>query len=111
MSNIRLKLKRGDTVEVITGREKGARGEVLRIYPKGRRLIIQGVALRKKHQRQIQSGGRTMSPGIIQFEAPIHISNVLIVCPNCDEASRVTIQRENGERVRVCKKCKEVIED
>jgi large subunit ribosomal protein L24 len=111
VSNIRLKLKRGDTVEVITGREKGARGEVLRIYPKGRRLIIQGVALRKKHQRQIQSGGRTMSPGIIQFEAPIHISNVLIVCPNCDEASRVSIQRENGERVRVCKKCKEVIED
>jgi len=111
VSNIRLKLKRGDTVEVITGREKGARGEVLRIYPKGRRLIIQGVALRKKHQRQIQSGGRTMSPGIIQFEAPIHISNVLIVCPNCDEASRVTIVRENGKRVRVCKKCQEVIED
>ena len=109
MSNIRL--KRGDTVEVITGLEKGARGEVLRIYPKDLRLIVQGVALRKKHQRQIQSGGRTMSPGIIQFEAPIHISNVLIVCPNCDEASRVTIQRENGERVRVCKKCQEVIED
>lgn len=109
MSNIRL--KRGDTVEVITGLEKGVRGEVLRIFPKDLRLIVQGVALRKKHQRQIQSGGRTMSPGIIQFEAPIHISNVLIVCPNCDEASRVAIQRENGERVRVCKKCQEVIED
>lgn len=111
MSNIRSKLKRGDTVEVIAGREKGARGEVLSIDPKKSRLIIQGVALRKKHQRQIQSGGRTMSPGIIQFEAPIHISNVLIVCPNCDEASRIAIRRENGERVRVCKKCQEVIED
>lgn len=99
------RIVRGDTVEVISGREKGERGEVLSVLPKHDRLIIQGIALRTKHQRQIQSGGRTMSPGIIQFEAPIHLSNVMLVCPKCDELTRVGLLREDGERKRVCKKC------
>ncbi len=99
------KLRRGDTVEVIGGREKGARGEVLRVLSKDNRLVIQGVNVRKKHQRQIQAGGRTMSPGIIQFEAPISISNVMLVCPSCNERTRVSIQREDGEVHRYCKKC------
>lgn len=99
------KLRRGDTVEVIGGREKGARGEVLRVLPKENRLVIQGINIRKKHQRQIQAGGRTMSPGIIQFEAPMSISNVMLVCPSCNELTRVSIQREDGEAQRFCKKC------
>lgn len=103
------RIVRGDTVEVISGREKGARGEVLRVLPKSDRLIVQGLALRTKHQRQIQTGGRTMSPGIIQFEAPIHISNVMLVCPKCDEITRVGLIREDGERKRVCKKCEAII--
>ena len=103
------RIVRGDTVEVISGREKGARGEVLRVLPKSDRLIVQGLALRTKHQRQIQTGGRTMSPGIIQFEAPIHISNVMLVCPKCDELTRVGLIREDGERKRVCKKCEAII--
>jgi len=102
------RIVRGDTVEVISGREKGERGEVLGVLPKHDRLIIQGIALRTKHQRQIQSGGRTMSPGIIQFEAPIHLSNVMLVCPKCDELTRVGLLREDGERKRVCKKCDEI---
>ena len=103
------RIVRGDTVEVISGREKGERGEVLRVLPKSDRLIAQGLALRTKHQRQIQTGGRTMSPGIIQFEAPIHISNVMLVCPKCDELTRVGLIREDGERKRVCKKCEAII--
>jgi large subunit ribosomal protein L24 len=103
------RIVRGDTVEVISGREKGARGEVLRVLPKSDRLIVQGLALRTKHQRQIQTGGRTMSPGIIQFEAPMHISNVMLVCPKCDELTRVGLIREDGERKRVCKKCEAII--
>jgi large subunit ribosomal protein L24 len=99
------KIRRGDTVEVIGGKEKGIRGEVLRVLPKEGRLVIQGVNIRKKHQRQIQAGGRTMSPGIIQFEAPINISNIMFVCPNCDERTRVAVHREDGEVRRFCKKC------
>ena len=109
MSN--LKIKRGDTVEVKSGREKGQRGEVLSVLPKASRLLVQGIAMRKKHQRQIQTGGRTMSPGIIHFEAPIHISNVQLVCPKCDEPTRVGISREDGVRKRICKKCGESVEE
>ncbi len=109
MSNLRI--RRGDTVEVKSGREKGQRGEVLRVIPKASRLLVQGIAMRKKHQRQIQTAGRTMSPGIIHFEAPIHISNVQLVCPNCDETTRVGILREDGVRKRICKKCGESVED
>jgi len=103
------RIVRGDKVEVISGKEKGERGEVLHVLPKADRLIVQGVALQTKHQRQIQTGGRTMSPGIIQFEAPIHISNVMLVCPKCDELTRVGLLREDGERKRVCKKCDAII--
>ncbi|MCZ6531073.1 MAG: 50S ribosomal protein L24 [Chloroflexi bacterium] len=99
------KVRRGDTVEVIAGREKGTRGDVLRVLPKEGRLVVQGVNLRKKHQRQIQAGGRTMSPGIIQFEAPINISNVMFVCPSCNERTRLSIHREDGKVRRYCKKC------
>ena len=108
MSNIRI--RRGDTVQVISGREKGQRGEVLRVLPKDKRVLVQGVAMRKKHQRQVQAGGRTMSPGIIHFEAPIDLSNVQVVCPTCDEITRIGIIREDGERKRVCKKCDAVLE-
>ena len=103
------RIVRGDTVEVISGKEKGERGEVLSVLPKADRLIVQGIALRTKHQRQIQTGGRTMSPGIIQFEAPISISNVMLVCPKCGELSRVGLLREDGVRKRVCKKCDAII--
>ena len=105
-----VKIKRGDDVEVITGRDKGVRGEVMRVLPKEERIVVRGVNVRTKHQRQIQTEGRTMSPGIIQFEAPMHISNVMLVCPKCDEAVRVGITRESGERQRVCKSCQAVVD-
>lgn len=107
----RKRIRRGDTVEVISGREKGQRGEILRVIPKDNRVLVQGIAMRKKHQRQIQTAGRTMSPGIIHFEAPIHISNVQLVCPSCDETTRIGIIREDGVRKRVCKKCDAVLEE
>ena len=105
-----LNIRRGDTVEIISGPDKGERGEVLKVLPKEGRLTVQGVNLRKKHQRQVQAGGRTMNPGIIQFEAPVDASNVMLVCPKCNKPTRVGIQREDGKRRRVCKKCQAVID-
>jgi large subunit ribosomal protein L24 len=107
---VRLKIKKGDTVEVISGREKGIRGEVLRVLPKEDRVVVQGVNVRKKHQRQVQSGGRTMNPGIIQFEAPLHLSNVMLVCPKCSKPARVGLERDAGKSRRVCKNCDAVID-
>ncbi|MEJ2484478.1 MAG: 50S ribosomal protein L24 [Anaerolineales bacterium] len=108
-----MKIKKGDTVQVITGPrdDKGKRGEVIRVLPKENRIVVQGVNMRKKHQRQFQAEGRTMNPGIIEFEGSFDISNVMLVCPSCDEMTRVTIRRdENGLPYRVCRKCGKDIE-
>ena len=73
---MKVKIRKGDTVEIISGRlvDKGKRGEVIKVLPNERRVVVQGVNLRKKHQRETQTQGRTLSPGIIDFEAPISIS-------------------------------------
>ena len=104
---MRVKIRKGDTVEIISGHleDRGKRGEVIKVLPDEHRVVVQGVNVRKKHQRQVQTQGRTLSPGIIEFEAPMDISNVMLVCPKCDEPTRVSLQREEGEVRRVCKNC------
>jgi large subunit ribosomal protein L24 len=109
---VKAKIKKGDTVEVISGRseDKGKRGEVIKVNPDEHRVVVQGVNIRKKHQGQYQAQGRSMSPGIIEFEAPIDISNVMLVCPSCNQASRVGIQRDEEGPHRVCKRCEALID-
>lgn len=104
---MKYKIRKGDTVEVISGRkaDKGERGEVIKVYRDKGRVAVQGINIRKKHQGQVQTQGRTMTPGIIEFEGPIHISNVMLVCPSCNKATRVGINREDGVARRVCKRC------
>jgi large subunit ribosomal protein L24 len=105
-----MRIRRGDTVEVISGTDKGIRGEVIRVIPDEDRIVVQGANMRTKHQRQVQTGGRTMSPGIIQFEGPVHVSNVMVVCPKCDQLSRISITRDDGERKRFCKSCQAALD-
>ena len=83
---MKAKIKKGDTVEVISGRyeDKGKRGEVIKVLPKRGRVTVQGVSIRKKHQSQVQTQGRSFTPGIIEFEGSIDIPNVMLVCPKCD---------------------------
>lgn len=109
----KIKIRKGDTVEVVTGPrdDKGKRGEVIRVIPKKNRLAIQGINMRKKHQRQFQAEGRTMDVGIIEFEGSLDVSNVMLVCPKCDETTRVGIERdEDGIAFRVCKRCEAQID-
>jgi len=104
----KMKIKKGDTVKILTGRrdDKGKTGEVIRVIPDTRRVVVQGVNVATKHQKQVQSQGRNINPGIVKFEAPMDISNVMLVCPKCKEATRVAIVRtEDGETQRKCKKC------
>lgn len=104
----KVKIRKGDTVEVITGRDqdKGQRGEVIKVLPKEGRVVVQGINIRKKHQRQVQTQGRTINPGILEFEGPLHISNVMLVCPKCNKPARVRLQRdEEGNLHRECKNC------
>ena len=104
---MKVKIRKGDTVEVISGKleDKGKRGEVINVLPDENRVVVQGVNLRKKHQRQVQTQGRTMNPGIIEFEGPVSISNVMLVCPQCGEPTRVGLLRNEEGSMRVCKKC------
>lgn len=110
---MRVKIRRGDTVEVISGRleDKGKRGEVINVLPDEDRVVVQGVNIRTKHQAQVQTqAGRQINPGRIQFEGKTHISNVMLVCPKCGEPTRVSIQRDEEGAHRVCKKCEAMID-
>ena len=110
---MRMKIRKGDTVEVITGRleDKGKRGEVITVMNTPARIVVQGVNIRTKHQRQMQTqAGRQIKPGRIQFEAPVDISHVMLVCPKCGKAARVGIQRDEGGAHRVCKNCDQLID-
>jgi large subunit ribosomal protein L24 len=107
-----MRIKEGDQVEVISGNDKGLRGTVLRVESKGDKVVVSGVKIIKKHQKPRPSGGRTPAQGgIIEFEAPIHISNVMLVCPQTGEPTRIGIRRdENGEAIRFSKKSGEDID-
>ena len=106
-----IKIKRGDMVEVVSGNEVGARGEVLRVISAKSRVVVQAVNMRKKHQRQAQTGGQRKLPGgIIEFEGSMHISNVMVVCSSCDKPTRVGIRREDGNRVRFCHNCDSLLD-
>ena len=106
-----MKIKKGDTVEVISGNDAGRRGVVLRLIPATSRVVVEGANMRKKHQKQQQTGGqRPLSAGIIEFESPLHISNVMLVCSKCDAAVRVGWTRDENDKRRVCKRCGETVE-
>ena len=101
-----MKIRSGDTVEVVQGDELGMRGTVRIVYPRTNKVIIEGVNIVFKHQRPIPAGRQQTPGGRIEFEAPLDVSNVMLVCPSCQERTRVahTIS-EDGSKVRTCKKC------
>jgi len=103
-----MRIKKEDNVKVISGKDKGKVGKVLKVIPREGKVIVQGVNFTKRHQRptnQYREGG------IIERESPIYASKVMLVCPNCDKPTRVEHRvLENGEKVRVCKKCGEIID-
>ncbi len=98
-----LKIKKGDRVEVLTGKDRGKRGEVMRAMPAEGKVIVDGVNVAKKHQRPTKA---TMQGGIIDKDMPIPVANVAIVCPACGKRTRVGFKIDgDGTKVRVCKKC------
>jgi large subunit ribosomal protein L24 len=97
-----LTIRKGDRVKVITGKDKGKESRVLRVYPHKERLVVERVNMIKKHQRATQ---KQPKGGILEIEGTIHVSNVMLLCPSCAQATRVGRKREGGSRVRVCKKC------
>jgi large subunit ribosomal protein L24 len=97
-----MNVKKGDKVQVLSGKDKGAQGEVLRAFPAEGKVIVEGVAMVKKHQKPTQAG---QQGGILEREAAIDVSNVMLVCPKCGKPTRVGHATVDGKKVRVCKKC------
>jgi len=103
-----LSIRKNDTVMVISGKEKGKKGRVLSVMPSEDKLIIEKVNVIKKHMKPSK---KYAQGGIIEKEAPIHRSNIMLVCPRCGKPARITnIVFEDGKKSRVCKKCKEAID-
>jgi large subunit ribosomal protein L24 len=98
---VKLKLRKGDRVVVLSGKDIGKQGEITRVLPERRMVIVDGINVAKKHQRSTKA---TMQGGIIDKDMPVHISNVAIVCPTCG-ASRVGYRIDDEGKTRVCKKC------
>jgi len=96
------KIKKDDTVIVIAGKDRGKIGKVKKVIPEKQRVVVEGVNIVKRHMR---ARGADQPSGIIQMEAPIHISNVKLICPLCGEATRVGFVIKEDKKHRVCKKC------
>ena len=101
------KISKGDTVQILSGNDRGKKGEVHSLVPGKNKVIVSGINLVKKHQKR--TGDVRTQAGIIEREGPIYLSNVALVCKNCGKATRVGIKVfENGSKSRVCKRCGEV---
>jgi large subunit ribosomal protein L24 len=106
-------VRKGDTIMVLAGKDRGKRGKVERVQRtrRGMAVVVPGINMAKRHQRS--RGGRTQSGGIIDLPMPVQISNVMVVCPNCDKPTRIGHTRlddAHKTRVRVCKHCGEQLE-
>ena len=105
-----MNVRKGDTVMVLAGKDRGKRGTVERVErtKRGLGVVVPGLNMAKRHQRP---RSRTQSAGILYLPVPIHLSNVQVVCPRCDKPTRIANQvLDDGRRVRVCKHCGEQIE-
>jgi large subunit ribosomal protein L24 len=98
----KFRVKKGDTVEVVQGKEAGKRGKVLHVLAAEERVVVERVNFIKRHVRPSK---KTPQGGVIEREASMHISNVKVVCPSCNQAVRVGVRMEGQDKIRFCKKC------
>ena len=106
---VRINLRKNDTVQVLTGRDAGKQGKVLKILREKNRVIVQGVGFTKKHTRP--NPQRNIKGGIAEREAPIHASNVMIVCGECNKRTRIGHKvMTDGTKARICRRCQGVLD-
>ena len=96
-----MRIRKGDTVKILSGNDKGKTGEVLEVIPKTEKVIVKGINIRKKHVKAAPN----KEGGIIPQEYPVHSSTVGLVCSKCGKATRIGYVVEDGKKVRICKKC------
>ena len=107
MSLVKLNVKKGDTVVVLSGKDKGKQGKVIQAMPKKGKVVVEGINKVKRHTKP---NLKAPQGGILTKEMPLHACKVMLVCPACSKATRVAHKEVNGKSVRACKKCGEVID-
>src|SRR5216684_1476771 len=109
MSSLATPIRKNDNVLVLTGKDRGKRGRVLKVHPEKNRLIIEGVNMIKRHTKP--NPGKNIQGGIVEREASVHASNVQLVCPECGAQTRVGHKiLGDGRKVRICRKCEGVVD-
>lgn len=102
-----MKIKKNDSVAVVTGKDRGKKGRVLQVFPEAGRLLVEGVNYRKIHRRPTRDNPKG---GVVQMEGSLSISNVMLVCPRCGKPARVGYTfLADGTKQRTCKKCRELL--
>lgn len=100
------RLKHGDTVQVMSGKERGKRGKVVQVFPKLHRVVVEGLNLMTKNIRSRQDRQKGQK---VQFASPMNASNVQLVCGKCGKVTRIAVKQVGGKKVRICAKCHEVL--
>ena len=109
MSRLATPIRKNDNVVVTTGKDRGKRGRVVRVVPEKNRVVVEGVNIVKRHTKA--NPQRNIKGGLVEREAPLHASNVQIVCPECGKPTRIGRKLlEDGRKVRVCRKCEGVVD-
>lgn len=103
----KLKLKKKDLVMVITGKDRGKTGNLDKVYPAEGKAIVLGLNIRKKH---LKPSKKSPQGGIMEFPAKINISNLILICPNCQKPTRVNYKINESQKIRICQKCHESVE-
>lgn len=97
-----MKIRKGDTIKIITGKDNGKSGKVLKVLPQKNKILIDGLNLYKKHVRPKRQGEKGE---VVSVPRPIDVSNVMLVCPNCGQAVKISYRFDNERKLRICKKC------
>ncbi|MBA3948334.1 MAG: 50S ribosomal protein L24 [Acidobacteria bacterium] len=109
MSRLQTPIRRNDSVQIIAGKDRGKKGRVLRVLAEKNRLVVEGINFVKRHTRP--NPGKGVKGGILEKEAPLHASNVQLVCPECSAPTRIGHKvLEDGRKVRICRKCEGVVD-
>ena len=103
LANDNMKIKRNDTVKIISGKDRGKTGKVTHVLRRGNKIVVEGVNIRKKHTRPKRQGQKGQ---IVQMPMPIDVSNVMVICPSCNKPVRIGFRYEGEKKIRICKKCK-----
>lgn len=97
-----MKLRKNDTVKVISGKDRSKTGKITHVFSEKDKIVVEGVNIHKKHTRPKKQGQKGQT---VQMPMPVHVSNVMIVCKTCAKTTRIAIKKTEKEKIRVCKKC------